>query len=43
LFLISIHLSGVVITELKEGNAIISAMVNGRKYFTERPKDLIDK
>lgn len=43
LFFIFIHLTGVVITELKEGNAIISAMVNGKKYFTEHPKDLIDK
>ena len=33
------HIAAVVITELKEGGSIISAMFTGRKIISNRPKD----
>jgi len=33
------HIAAVVITELKEGGSIISAMFTGRKIISDRPKD----
>ena len=36
---IILHIIGVVITEVKEKNAIVSAMITGKKYFKSRPVD----
>jgi len=36
---IILHINGVVITEVKEKNAIVSAMITGKKYFKSRPVD----
>lgn len=43
LAMIGIHITGVVVTEIRERNAIVSAMITGKKYFTEDPIDLPDK
>ena len=37
---IILHIIGVVITEVKEKNAIVSAMITGKKYFKSRPVDI---
>lgn len=34
-----IHLAGVVVTELREGGGIVSAMVTGQKVFSRKPVD----
>lgn len=39
LFLIVIHIIGVVVTELREGGGLISAMFTGRKVFDQKPID----
>ena len=39
LVLIAIHIAGVVVTELKEGGGLISAMFTGRKVFDRKPAD----
>lgn len=39
LFLIVIHIIGVVVTELREGGGLISAMFTGRKVFGQTPID----
>lgn len=40
--LIILHLFGVIITECRERNGLISAMFTGRKVFREKPLDLED-
>lgn len=37
---IILHISAVVITELREGGNIVSAMLTGRKTISGRPQDL---
>ncbi len=37
-----LHLAGVAFTEIRERNAIVSAMITGKKFFRSRPVD-IDK
>ena len=37
--MIVVHIAAVVITELKEGGGIVSAMFTGRKVFSEKPED----
>lgn len=39
LFLIVVHIAGVVMTELREGGGIVSAMFTGRKVFDRDPAD----
>jgi Ni/Fe-hydrogenase 1 B-type cytochrome subunit len=39
LFVIAIHIVGVVVTELREGGGIVSAMFTGRKIFGREPVD----
>ena len=39
LVMIVIHIAGVVVTELREGGGIISAMFTGQKVFDQEPKD----
>ena len=36
---IVIHITGVVVTELREGGGIVSAMFSGRKVFDREPRD----
>ena len=36
---IAIHIIGVVVTELREGGGIVSAMFTGRKVFDRKPAD----
>ncbi len=38
--LILIHIFGVVVTEIKEKNGLISAMITGEKVFDESPVDI---
>jgi Ni/Fe-hydrogenase 1 B-type cytochrome subunit len=40
---IFLHILGVIITEVKEKNAIVSAMITGKKYVACRPVDVDDK
>lgn len=37
---ILLHIFGVIFTEVKEKNAIISAMITGNKYFNSKPVDV---
>ena len=37
---ILLHILGVVVTEVKEKNAIVSAMITGKKYFNSKPVDV---
>ena len=37
---IILHIIGVIVTEIKEKNAIVSAMITGKKYFKSRPVDI---
>ena len=37
--MIVVHIAAVVITELKEGGGIVSAMFTGRKVFASKPQD----
>ena len=39
---IVLHLLGVVVTELRERNGLVSAMFTGKKVFSEKPVDLED-
>lgn len=39
LIAVLLHIVGVVITELREGGGIVSAMVTGRKVFDRKPVD----
>jgi Ni/Fe-hydrogenase 1 B-type cytochrome subunit len=39
LVLIAAHVTGVIVTELREGGGIISAMFTGRKMFDRQPAD----
>ena len=39
LVMIVIHIVGVVVTELREGGGIVSAMFTGRKLFDREPRD----
>ena len=39
LFLIAVHIIGVLVTELREGGSIVSAMFTGRKVFDQAPVD----
>ena len=34
------HILGIIITEVKEKNAIVSAMITGKKYFSCKPVDI---
>ncbi len=36
---IVIHVTGVVVTELREGGGIVSAMFSGQKVFDREPRD----
>jgi cytochrome b len=38
-----LHIIGVIVTEIKEKNAIVSAMITGKKYFKSRPVDIDEK
>lgn len=42
LFAIGLHLLGVVVTELREGGALVSAMLTGRKHYPDKPVDSND-
>jgi cytochrome b len=35
-----IHIAAVVVTEIREGGTLISAMFTGKKILTEEPEDL---
>jgi cytochrome b len=37
--LVALHVAAVIVTELKEGGSIISAMFTGRKILDEQPRD----
>ncbi len=39
LFAIPLHIAGVVVTELRERNGLVSAMFSGDKVFTGEPRD----
>ena len=39
LLMIVLHIAGVVLTELKEGGNIVSAMFTGKKTLTGKPAD----
>ena len=39
---ILLHIAAVVVTELREKSALVSAMITGNKLFTERPLDAIE-
>jgi len=36
---IGAHIAAVVITEVREGNGLVSAMFTGRKVFSKKPVD----
>ncbi len=40
LMVIVLHVAAVVITEVREGGSIISAMFTGRKILSKRPPDI---
>lgn len=40
LLVIALHIIGVVTTELREGNGIITAMFSGKKVFSKKPTDI---
>jgi len=42
LLVVVIHIIGVVVTELREGGGIVSAMFTGRKVFARRPVDDVE-
>lgn len=37
--LIVLHIPGVVVTEIREGGGLISAMISGRKVLSKPPTD----
>jgi cytochrome b len=37
---IGLHVLGVIVTELREGNGIVSAMFTGKKFFKDKPIDI---
>lgn len=43
LIAIGLHLLGVVVTELREGGALVSAMFTGRKHYPDKPVDTEDE
>jgi Ni/Fe-hydrogenase 1 B-type cytochrome subunit len=43
ILLIAVHIVGVIVTELREGGDIISAMFTGRKIFDRQPEDTDDR
>ena len=38
--MVALHVVAVVVTELREGGALVSAMLTGRKIIPGRPEDL---
>jgi Ni/Fe-hydrogenase 1 B-type cytochrome subunit len=42
LLAVTFHIAGVVVTELREGGGIVSAMVTGQKVFDSKPIDDTD-
>ncbi len=42
LIAVALHVIGVVVTEIRERNGLISAMITGRKVFAEPPADSTD-
>jgi Ni/Fe-hydrogenase 1 B-type cytochrome subunit len=40
LALVVLHISAVVVTELREGGGLVSAMITGRKVMDQPPADL---
>jgi cytochrome b len=42
LILISFHIIGVIMTEIREKNGLVSAMISGSKVFEKKPVDLVD-
>lgn len=42
LIAIGVHLLGVVVSELREGGALVSAMFTGRKHYPGKPVDSDD-
>jgi cytochrome b len=39
LIAIVLHIGAVVVSDIKEGNGLISAMFSGRKVFSEEPRE----
>jgi Ni/Fe-hydrogenase 1 B-type cytochrome subunit len=39
LLMIAVHIAGAIVTELREGGGIISAMFTGRKILSRKPQD----
>jgi cytochrome b len=39
---ILLHIIGVIVTELREGNGLVSAMFTGKKVFSKEPVDMDD-
>jgi cytochrome b len=37
-----LHIAAVIVTDKREGGAIISAMFTGKKYLSGRPQDATD-
>lgn len=42
LVLIGVHIAGVVVTELREGGGLVSAMITGRKVLDRQPVDDVE-
>jgi Ni/Fe-hydrogenase 1 B-type cytochrome subunit len=40
---VAVHIIGVVVTELREGGGIVSAMITGTKVFAQKPGDAAPK
>ena len=40
--LIAAHVAGIVLKELRQGGAVLSSMINGRKVFRHDEKVLVD-
>ena len=38
--IVILHVAAVVVTELREGDTLVSAMLTGRKIVAGRPEDL---
>ncbi|MDD3762786.1 MAG: cytochrome b/b6 domain-containing protein [Nevskiales bacterium] len=38
--MVVVHIGAVVVTEIREGGSLISAMFSGRKVFSRKPRDL---
>jgi Ni/Fe-hydrogenase 1 B-type cytochrome subunit len=37
--MIAVHIIGAIVTDLREGGGIISAMFTGRKILSRKPQD----